>query len=185
MDAREHPIRSKEAAMKNRPIIALVSLGLLVVAAPVLRGSDTDAGSMIKHGASVILDRSASQETIKAAWFEMLDASLLILPRTDYADEYRSRIDAAKREFGPGTLFSDKGNQALADAYRLVASGKEWKFPEELIKGRGEKDHMEKVVAACQGMLDTALAELEAGRRESSVRNLLGFILMVITPVYR
>lgn len=171
--------------MKNRSIIALVTVGLFVAAAPVLRCSDTNAGSMITHAVSVIMDRSCSHEAMKAAWFEILDASLLILPRTDYADEYDSRIETAKKQFGSGALFSDEGNEALAQAYRLVAAGEEWKFPEELLKGRGEKDHMEKIRAACQEMIDTALSDLEAGRREQAVRNLLGFILMVITPVYR
>ena len=171
--------------MRKRSIVALVVLGMLLAGAPVLRCSDKDAESMITHGVSVIMDRSSSNEDMKAAWFELLDASLRILPRRDYADEYKSRIETAKREFGPGALFSDKGGQALALAYRLVAAGKEWKFPEELIQGRSEQGHIEKVKAACQGMIDTALGDLQAGRHEDAVRNLLGFVLMVITPVYR
>lgn len=185
LDVKKHPIRSKEAAMKKRSIITWVAAGLLLAGSPLLRSSDTDAGSMIKHAESVILDLSASHEVVKAAWFELLDASLLILPRADYADDYRSSIETAKKEFGPGALFSDKGYQALAQAYRLVAAGEEWEFPEELLKGRGEEDHMEKVKAACMGKLDSALSELKAGRKEESVRSLLAFILMVITPVCR
>jgi hypothetical protein len=183
VDAKEHPIRSKEAAMKNRPTIAFVTLGLLLSATPLLRCSETDAESMVTHATSIILDRSSSGDAVKAALLEILDVSLLILPETDYAGEYKSRIEVAKKEFDHQSLFSDKGHQYLSLAYRLVTAGKKWQFPEEIGEAYKERDIMEQAKNVGQKLINSALGELKAGRGEQSVRYLLEFVLMVVTPI--
>jgi hypothetical protein len=169
--------------MKNRSILTFVVLGLLISAPPVLWCSETEAASMIIHASSVIMAPSASHDAIKAALLEILDASLLILPNTDYSDEYKSRIEVAKTQFSEQSLFSDKGHQYLSLAYRLVTAGKRWQVPEELSVPFRERDIMEQAKKLAQKLIDLALSELKGGRNEQSVRYILEFVLMVVTPI--
>jgi hypothetical protein len=172
--------------MKIRTKIApasLMALGLLVSAAPVLVSPETDAETMVRHGCSVLMAPSASHAAVQEALIEILDASVLILPKTDHAEEFRSLIGDAKMEFTGKSLFTDKGYQDLSLAYRLVADGKAWQFPEELGAFPRQQNFIQETKRVGQKLIDSALAEQKAGRNEASVRYLLEFVLMVITPV--
>lgn len=168
--------------MRKISIIALAALGLFAAGIPALGGSGEDPEGMITRAASVIMDHSGDS---KAALVEILDASLLILPKTDYAGEFRSRIESAKKESRETSLFSDKSYKDLALAYRLVAAGEEFRFPDAVLKADGERTGIEKAVVYCRASIDSALSELRAGRRECAARHLVGFVLMVITPIQR
>lgn len=169
--------------MKIRTTITLIALALLVSVAPVLRCSETKAEEMVNRAYAVFMTPEASAETIMKALSEILDASLLILPKTDYAEEYKSRIEVAKKMFADRSLFNDKSHQYLGLAYRLVSGGKVWQVPEELTSVYRDKDIMAQARKICQKLIDSALAELKAGRDEQAVRYLLEFVLMVITPI--
>ncbi len=168
--------------MRKKSIIALAALGLLAAGIPALGGSGEDPEIMITRAAAVVMDHSGDS---KAALVEILDASLLILPKTDYAGEFRSRIESAKKESHESSLFSDKSYKDLALAYSLVAAGEEFKFPDVVLKAAGEKSGIEKAVVYCQASIDSALSEIKAGRRECAARHLVEFVLMVITPIHR
>jgi hypothetical protein len=168
--------------MRKTSIVALAVLGLFATGIPALGGSGEDPEGMITRAVSVIMDHSGDS---KAALVEILDASLLILPKTDYAGEFRSRIESAKKESRESSLFSEKSYKDLALAYRLVAAGEEFKFPDVVLKAGGETAGIEKAVVYCQASIDAALSEFRAGRRECAVRHLVGFVLMVITPIHR
>ena len=140
---------------------------------------------MIAHANSVILDRSSSSSATKSALIEILDATLLILPKTESTAECRSRIEGARREFDEKSLFTDKGHQYLSLAYRLVTNGKQWQIPEELSGAYRAKDIMAQAQAVGKKLIDSALGELKAGHSQESVRYLLEYVLMVITPVER
>jgi hypothetical protein len=169
--------------MKLRTTITLIALGFLVFGAPALRCSETKAEEMINRAYSVFMTPEASTETIMKALTEILDAAFLILPKTDYTEEYKSRIEVAKKMFAERSLFNEKSHQYLGLAYRLVSGGKVWQVPEELTSVYHEKDIMAQAKKICQKLIDSALAELKAGRNERSVRYLLEFVLMVITPI--
>ena len=78
---------------------------------------------MIVHARTVVLTPDGSRDAIHKALVEVLDASLMILPKTDYADEFRSRIERRQGHDRGGELFSDKAYQYLGLAYKLVAGG--------------------------------------------------------------
>src|SRR4030042_7173349 len=94
-----------------------------------------------------------------------------------------SRIEVPKKMFEERSPFNNKSRQYLGLAYRLVTGGKVWQVPEELTSVYREKDIMAQAKKLCQKLIDSALAERKAGRNEQSVRYLLEFVLMVITPV--
>jgi len=171
--------------MRKGPWTAAGLLALFLSAAPSLLCAGKDAGGMIVHANSVIMSKPSSGDDVKNALIEILDASLLILPKTDSTAECRSRIEVAKSEFDQKSLFTDKAHQHLSLAYRLVTGGKRWQFPAEISGDYREKDVMEKAKKACQVRIDSALTEWKNDRREESVRYLLEYVLMVITPVER
>jgi hypothetical protein len=169
--------------MKNRLTIALIGVALLIAAAPALQGSETGPEGMIGRARTVILSPEASRDAITEALVEVLEASLLILPKTDYAEEFKSRVETVQKMFEDKALFSDKARQYLGLAYKMVSGGKSWQVPEELASAYRGKDIMEQAKKVCVRLVDSALAERKAGRNEQAVRDLLGFVLMVITPI--
>ena len=107
----------------------------------------------------------------------------MILPKTDYADEFRSRIAWVRDSLKEGILFSDKARQYLGLAYQLVAGGSLWQVPEELKAADPAKKGIERATEICVELLDSALAEHKAGNDEKAVRHLIAFVLLVVTPI--
>jgi hypothetical protein len=169
--------------MNIRLTVTLVGLGLFLAAIPVLAVPEDAAEAKIGRARNVLMTPDAGREAIAKALAEVLDASLLILPKTDYAEEFRSRVGTVKKMFDDGALFEDKARQYLGLAYKMVSGGKSWEVPAELKSSYREVDIMERGKRICAALLDSALAEHEAGRRESAVRDLISFVIFVITPV--
>ena len=169
--------------MKNRTLIALMVLGLIVSAAPALAGLEDTAESMIARARAVVLTPDGSRDAILKALVEVLDASLMILPKTNYADEFRSRIEWVRGSLKNGDLFSDKARQYLGLAYKLVAGGSLWQVPAELKAADSAKKGIERATEICGQLLDSALTERKAGNNEKAVRYLLEFVLLVVTPI--
>ena len=169
--------------MKIRTTTVLIALAPLVLASSLLQASDTRPEAMISHARSVMLGPDAPRDAIIGALVEVLDATLLILPNTEYAGEFKSRMTTVRQMLVEGALFSDKVHQYLGLAYKLVAGGKAWQIPEELKAPYREADMMEQAKKVSGKLIDSALAERKAGRNEQSVRFLLEFVLMVLTPV--
>lgn len=170
--------------MKHRYLIALISLGMLMLSGQALPGAETKPESLISKARASILDPSFTPDGIEKVLVEVLDASLMILPEKEYAAEFRTKIDWVKNSFVEKQLFSEKIRQYLGLAYQLVASGAAWQLPEELRPPyQGQKKVTDTALAVCARYLENALAEMKAGRNETAVRNLIGFVLMIVTPI--
>ena len=169
--------------MRKRLTIVLIGFALIVLAAPLLPARQAGAEELIGRARKTPMTPDAGREAILKALADALDAALLILPKTDYADEFKSRIGTVRKMFEDGALFEDKARQYLGLAYQMVSGGKSWAVPEELKSAYREVDIMERAKRICAGLLDSALAEHKAGRHESAVRDLISFVIFVITPV--
>jgi hypothetical protein len=169
--------------MKKRTLSALAVLGLLLPAVIAAQSRETGPEAMILRARTVVLTPDFPDDAIKKALIEVLDASLLILPESDYSKEFGSRIGTVKKMSEEGGLLSDKARQYLGLAYKLASGGKAWQMPEELKSPYREKDIMEQAKKVCLKLLDSALAERKAGRNEEAVRRLLEFVIMVVTPI--
>jgi hypothetical protein len=170
--------------MKKNLLIALTALGILFSVSPFLRGSDTDAEATVTRIRASILDPNFKPDGIEKSLVEILDVSLAILPQKEYATEFKSKIEWVKNSFAEKHLFSDKIRQYLGIAYQLVSNGAAWQLPEELEKPyTGEKPAIEQATKVCGRYLESALAEMKAGNSEKAVRHLVGFVIMVVTPV--
>ena len=169
--------------MKNRLILTLVGLGLLAAAAPVLAAQETGPEAMIARARAAVLNPDPARDAITKSLAEVLEASLLILPKTDYAEEFKARVETVRKMFEDEVLFSDKGRQYLGLAYKLVSGGKTWEVPAELKAQDSAKKGIEKATEICAKLLDSALAARQAGRNEEAVRDLISFVLLVVTPI--
>jgi hypothetical protein len=178
----ERAIRSKEAAMRNVKTTALIGLALLLAAVPVASVQREDAEALISRARSVVRNTHFSRDAITHSLADALQTALLILPETDYAEDFRARIETVRKMFDDEVLFSDKGRQYLGLAYEMVSDGKSWQVPEEL-KTLDAKKGIERSLTICQGLLDSALAELKAGRNEKAVSLLLEYVILVVTPI--
>lgn len=168
--------------MKNRVTIALLGLAFLMAFLPAFGEADEDAEALIGRARAVLQAPHPHQEDFTNALVAALDASLLILPETEYAEEFRARIGTVRKMFDEQALFSDKGRQYLGLAYRMVSGGKPWQVPEEL-KTLEPKKGIEKAKEICARLIDEALAEWKAGRNEQAVSRLIDFVILVVTPI--
>jgi hypothetical protein len=183
VEAKERLIRSKEAAMINRKMIPFLVLGLVLAGASVLAGQESTLEAKIGRARTVVLTPEGSRDAILEALIGVLDASLMILPDSDYAGEFRSRIEWVRGSYKEGALFSDKARQYLGLSYKLVSGGDAWQIPAELKDPATTTKGIERATEICVKLLDSALAERKAGRNEEAVRHLLEFVLLVITPI--
>ncbi len=163
--------------------VAIAVLGALPAAGPSVRAADKTPEALIEHARAVTLAPHFSSEEITGALVEVLDASLLILPAADYAEDFKARIGTVRKMLAEGILFSDKERQYLGFAYKLVSGGAAWKVPAELTDEARMEKSIELAKKLCVGLLDSALAELKAGRNERSVRDLVAYVLLVVTPM--
>ena len=169
--------------MKQHLMIALIGIALLLAAVPALRGEEAGPEALIARARAVVLSPHFSREAINGALLDVLDASLLILPRTDRTKECRSRIEEAKKPIVQGELFSEKAYGDLGLAYKSVSGGTAWKIPEELTAAGAGSKGIEQATKICVKLLDSALAAHKAGRSEESVRDLLGMVILIVTPI--
>ncbi|HDT14292.1 MAG TPA: hypothetical protein ENO03_08060 [Candidatus Aminicenantes bacterium] len=168
--------------MTKRVMIALAGLALLLAALPALGDPGQKAEALINKVRATFEDPHFSRDAVTSALADALSASLLILPETDYAEDFRARVETVRKMFDDETLFSDKGRQYLGFAYMMVSGGKTWQVPEEL-KIPDAKKGIAKAREICAKLLDSSLAELKAGRNERAIRDLIDFVILVVTPI--
>jgi len=169
--------------MRTRSTISLIAAGLFLAAITALPAAETSPEALISRGAAAIMGPDISPEAINKALGDILDAAVLILPKSDDSEEFKSRVDIAKKTMVERSPLNDKVRQYIGFAYKLASGGRAWKVPEEMTSLYRGKDIMAQARKICQGHVDSALAELKAGRNGQAVLHLLGFVLMVITPV--
>ena len=171
--------------MKRYLTIALFASAAVMAAAPALRSSQDKPEALIESARLVLGTPQPATEAITKALVDALSASLLILPKTDYAEECKSRIEGVRKMVKEGAMLSKEAYQDLGTAYKLVSGGKAWEIPAELKEPGSGKKGIEKATEICGKMLDAALAERKAGRNEEAVRDLLSFVILVVTPIER
>lgn len=169
--------------MKRSVIVALIAAAALLAGTPVLEAQEAGPEALIGRARAVTLSPHFSREEITQALTGVLDAALLVLPPTSYEAEFKGRIETVRKMLADGGLLEDKIRQYLGLAYKLVTGGQGWAVPEELASAYCEAEIMDRAKKICVALLDRALAGIKAGRREEAVRDLVGFVLFVVTPV--
>ena len=164
--------------------VFIAALALITISpAPAFQGSQAAPEALIENARALLKAPELPREAVTRALADALSATLLILPKTDYADEFKSRIGTVRKMFEEGALFEDKARQYLGLAYRLVSGGGTWKIPAELKAADTARKGIEKAIEISAKLLDSALADRKAGRNVEACRALLDFVILVITPI--
>lgn len=169
--------------MKRSSTLALIGAAVLLAGVPFIRAQEAGPEALIGQARAVTMSPHFSREEITEALIKVLDAGLLALPPTSYAAEFKGRVDTVRKMLADGALFEDKVRQYLGLAYKLVSGGQAWAVPEALASAYHEAEIMDRAKRICVDLLDSALAEIKAGRLEEAVRDLISYVIFVVTPV--
>jgi len=168
---------------RSLTVFALIGIAALFAAVPAPLAAADDFETTVGRVRSVFGKPHYSREDVTRALGQALDASLMVLPASDRAAEVRSRIETVRKMFAEGALFEDKIRQYLGLAYKSISGGQAWEIPAELKSAYREADIMARAKKICEALLDSSLAEHKAGRDEAAVRDILSFVIFVVTPV--
>jgi predicted GNAT family N-acyltransferase len=92
-------------------------------------------------------------------------------------------MDVAKDLFQKESMFNEKARQYLLLAYRQMTNGKKYESPKELDEFITPAEHQEKGRKYGQKLVESALAEIDAGKPGEAARLLLELVLMIVTPI--
>lgn len=141
-----------------------------------------DIENKIYEAKDTIFNQASSKEEINPALYQLLDVVIVIMPKSEYSDEFIRKIEVAKNEFDEH-FFNEKGRQYLSLAYRIVNSGKKYQFPEELNTFKTDAEFMAKAKKIVEGLFDSAINNYKSGKNEQAVKALLEVVIMIVTPI--
>lgn len=88
----------------------------------------------------------------------------------------QAKLDAASAQARRLSPLDDRSRAAVAEAYAAVSGGHAFAFPPEV-------GSIEQAKAYGRAQVDRSLAAVAAGRPQEAARELLGFVLLVVTPM--
>jgi len=88
----------------------------------------------------------------------------------------QAKLDAARAQARRVSPLDATVRAAAAEAYAALDDGRAFAFPKEV-------GTIEQAKAYGRGQVDRALAALSAGRPQEAARGVVGFVLLVITPM--
>ena len=88
----------------------------------------------------------------------------------------QAKLDAASAQARRLSPLDERARAAVDEAYKAMSVGRAFAFPATV-------GSIEQAKAYGRAQVDRSLAALAAGRSEEAVRELLGFVLLVVTPM--
>ena len=172
--------------MKKRLSAFSISLGFfcILLSAGVVPAGDTKA--RIKDASSIFLgavNPSVTSAQVLKSILELLDITAALTPESQYKTDIRYRIDVAKDLFQKESMFNEKARQYLSLAYRQMTNGRKYERPKDLDEFVTPAEAQEKSRKYGQKLVESALAEIDAGKPGETARLLLELVLMIVTPI--
>jgi hypothetical protein len=171
---------------KKIPVAFTIFLGLLC--ALFLAGTvpQEETKTRIKEASSIFLgaaDPSVTSGQVLKSILELLDITAALTPESQYKTDIQYRIDVTKDLFQKKSMFNEKGRQYLYLVYRQMTNGKKYERPKELDEFVTPAEAQEKSRKYGRGLVDSALAAIDAGKPGEAARLLLELVLMIVTPI--
>lgn len=160
--------------MRN-PSAVLAAACLLGLAPPAMAGAPDLAGDIRATSDAVYRATASSEGDVGTPLLRLLDLGGRIAADAGL-ETAKSRIAAASAVGRRLSLLDERSRAAVAEAYAAVNGGRSFEFPRSVASIEQAKEHG-------RGQVDRCLAALGAGRHEEAARELLGFVLLVITPM--
>jgi hypothetical protein len=169
--------------MKKSTTVAVFILGLVFLIQTENSALSTDIEKSIEQASKVLLGASASQPEIVQALSQLLDCAAVLSESSQYADEIKNQLDIAKNEITKKSLFSDKGRQKLAFAYRMLTNGEKYQPPKELDDFVTPQQAAEKGMIYVKKLLEQTLDNINSGDQLQAAQGLVELVLMIVTPI--
>jgi hypothetical protein len=134
-----------------------------------------DLAADVKTTADVIVAGDAPGE-IPAALVRLVTLASRIAAEGKLPEAVRTKLEAAGAAARPEGLLGEKSRASLREAYALLNEGRPFAMP------KGE-DGVEALMAHGRKQVDRSVAALGKAKSEEAARELVGFILLVITPM--
>ena len=162
--------------MRNKgPILALAGLAVLGLAGA---GSPaTGVADDIRRTTDALLQGEGPGD-VHATLRHLLEIAGDLGREARLAAPAQSKLDAALAEARRLSPLDAAVRAKAAEAYAALDQGRAFAFPKEVAS-------IEQAKAYGRGQADRSLAALSAGRPQEAARELVGLVLLVITPMER
>jgi len=164
--------------MRLRATAAALACVVVTGLGPVQGASDSDLlAADVRASAAILLAPEAHPGDPPAkALATLVRAVARLGKQSDLPEPFRSKMEAAVALVRDDRLPDDRTLQELRSAYAALNGGQPFAFPPDV---RG----LEAVKEAARRQADRGAAALSAGRNEEAAREILGFVLVVATPM--
>jgi hypothetical protein len=153
----------------------LAAAGLLSIGVPAGQAQSPDVATDVKTTTETILRGSGPAEVDKATR-HLIDLLHRVATEGKLPQAFRTKVEAARVASQAGGSLDAKAVPALREAYAAVNAGRAFAMPDDV-------DSMETLMAYGRGRAERSVAALGKARSDEAARELLGFILFVVTPI--
>jgi hypothetical protein len=160
---------------KTTRALALAGLGLLWLAPPATPAPGT-ADDIRRTTDQLLQGGSNGPSDVHTALRQLLKIAAGLGREARLPASAQARLDATGAEARRLSPLDDAVRATVAEAYAALNQGPPFAFPKAV-------GSIEQAKAYGRGQVDRALAAVSAGRPEEAARELLGFVLLVITPM--
>jgi hypothetical protein len=162
---------------KKGTALALAGLGLLGLAGTALAA--TGLGDDIRRTTDQMLQGGSSGAfDAHAVLRHLLEIAVDLGREARLPGPTQAKLDAAVAEAHRLSPLDSAVRAKVAEAYAALDQGRPFVFPNEV-------GSIEQAKAYGRGQVDRSLAALSAGRPQEAARELVGLVLLVITPMER
>jgi hypothetical protein len=133
----------------------------------------------IQSAAGVLLaDTDLERAALDAALGRLVRAAGEISREMDLPESSRTKIEAVCERSLRESFLDAQASAALSEAYDGLSGGRRFVFPESVAS-------IDEAREFGRGQIEGALAALKAGDSADAARELLGFVLLVTTPMHK
>jgi hypothetical protein len=159
-------------------VLMLASVGMAGAAPPALAGSEGLAQEIESVSKVLLSETQPSRAVLQKGLTDLLRCASRISAAAELPTPAQERLDAAVASYDAGGFLGPETRATVRRAYQAVTGGHPFVFPESVGSIEEARDYG-------RGQIERALAALDAGRSREAVEEVLGFVLLVITPMER
>ncbi len=159
-------------------VIVLASAGMVWAGgSPVLGSQAASLGQDIESASGVLLtEEHPSRTAVQKALSDLLGSASQLSKDTDLPAPAQERLGAAAASYAEGGFLEVEAVATVHQAYEAVNEGRAFVFPDSVESIREAKEHGRR-------QIQRALDALDEGRSREAIREVLGFVLLVTTPM--
>lgn len=161
--------------MSHTRLTGLFAVAFVLRLGAVGLAQPADLAADVKTTADVILGGNRPGEIPKAI-IRLVTLASRIAAEGKLPLAVRAKLDTARTSLRAEGLLNAKAEASLREAYALLNGGRAFALPSEV-------DGLEALMAHGRGQVGRSVAALGKAKPEEAARELLGFILLVITPM--